>query len=201
MPIAQLDLADWKRQIFELYGHVRRSPDPPAAWNHWRAVRDRLFAAHPQSPVPEEHRGGFGGLRYFDYDPAARVLADIVESRPCHADIPTSGDSAYRFTRFALARLELLGRRVELELYWLEGYGGGIFLPFGDTTNGVETCGEGRYLLDTVKGADLGTEQGRLVLDFNFSYNPSCVYDPRWVCPLVPPPNRLALPVRAGERL
>jgi uncharacterized protein (DUF1684 family) len=51
-----------------------------------------------------------------------------------------------------------------------------------------------------VKGADLGAEDGRLVLDFNFAYNPSCSYDPSWVCPLATPANRLSVPVRAGER-
>jgi hypothetical protein len=88
-----------------------------------------------------------------------------------------------------------------LELYWLTSYGGGLFLPFADATSGTETYGAGRYLLDTVKGADLGQEEGRLVLDFNFAYFPSCAYDPRWTCPLAPPANRLSVPVRAGERL
>ena len=74
-----------------------------------------------------------------------------------------------------------------LELYWLEGYGGGLFVPFADATSGRETYGAGRYLLDTVKGADLGQRGGRLVLDFNFAYQPSCAYDPRWTCPLTPP--------------
>jgi uncharacterized protein (DUF1684 family) len=88
-----------------------------------------------------------------------------------------------------------------LALYWLEAYGGGVFLPFRDETSGTETYGAGRYLLDTVKGADLGEEGGRLVLDFNLAYNPSCAYDPRWACPLAPPENRLTIPIRAGERV
>ena len=88
----------------------------------------------------------------------------------------------------------------ELALFWLDAYGGGVFLPFADATRGRETYGGGRYLLDTVKGADLGEEDGRLVLDFNFAYNPSCSYDPRWVCPLSPPENRLPVAVRAGEQ-
>jgi uncharacterized protein len=75
-----------------------------------------------------------------------------------------------------------------------------VFVPFADATAGDETYGAGRYLLDTVKGADLGTDGGRLVLDFNLAYNPSCSYDPRWSCPLAPPPNRLAVAVRMGER-
>ena len=102
------------------------------------------------------------------------------------------------YARFPVIRLELdLG---ELELYWLEGYGGGLFLPFADATRGTETYGAGRYLLDTVKGADLGAEDGRLVLDFNFAYNPSCSYDDRWACPLTPSPNRISAPIRGGER-
>src|SRR5204862_7598233 len=103
-------------------------------------------------------------------------------------------------TRFAVARFELAGAHLELELYWLEGYGGGLFLPFRDRTSGKETYGAGRYLLDTVKGADLGMEGDRLVLDFNVSYNPSCAYDPRWVCPLAPTANSLPLGITAGER-
>ena len=58
------------------------------------------------------------------------------------------------FTRFAVARF---GGH-ELELFWLEAYGGGLFLPFRDATSGSETYGGGRYLLDTVKGADLGAD-------------------------------------------
>jgi uncharacterized protein (DUF1684 family) len=87
-----------------------------------------------------------------------------------------------------------------LDVYWLEGYGGGLFLPFADATSGSETYGAGRYLLDTVKGADLGSSEEELVLDFNFAYNPSCAYDPQWVCPLAPAANRLGVPVRTGER-
>jgi uncharacterized protein len=74
-----------------------------------------------------------------------------------------------------------------------------VFLPVKDATAGVETYGGGRYLLDTVKGADLGGSDATLVVDFNFAYNPSCAYDPMWACPLAPPGNVLAQPIRAGE--
>jgi uncharacterized protein (DUF1684 family) len=108
--------------------------------------------------------------------------------------------------RGALARraeqLEREGHEIRLTLLWLEGYGGGLFLPFRDATCGVETYGGGRYLLDQVKGADLGVRaEGDLVLDFNFAYHPSCAHDPRWTCPLAPPGNVIAQPVRAGEML
>ena len=84
----------------------------------------------------------------------------------------------------------------------MAGYAGGLFLPFRDATNGTETYDAGRYLLDAAKGADLGTDpEGRLVIDFNFAFQPSCAFDPRWACPLAPPENWLDLAVSGGERI
>ena len=198
----EIQLLDWKRRVFELYAEVRRAGEPRRAWERWKAERDELFATHPQSPIPTEDRRGFSGLPYFPYTPAARVSAEVVAATPEHYDIQTSGEAegSYGFTRFATATFELSGEQLSLELYWLDGYGGGVFLPFRDGTSGAETYGAGRYLLDTVKGSDLGVDDGRLVLDFNFAYNPSCAYDPKWVCPLAPLANRLEVPIRAGER-
>jgi uncharacterized protein (DUF1684 family) len=199
---AEFDLLDWKRRVFGTYADVRDALDLPEAWHRWRAARDDLFASHPQSPLPASARSEFSGLPYFDYHPGSRVVAEVAATTPEAYDIATSGEheGSYRFTRFAVARFEVAGRPQQLELYWLEGYGGGLFLPFRDATSGTTTYGAGRYLLDTVKGADLGMEGERLVLDFNFAYNPSCAYDPAWVCPLAPPPNRMDVAVEAGER-
>ena len=196
----ELDLLDWKRRVFDLYASVRAAPSPADGWRIWRETRDELFRAHPQSPIPSGDRGTFRGLPYFDYHPRLRVLATAEPAEHVQRQIATSGEEPYSFTRFATARFELEGEQ-SLDLYWLDGYGGGVFLSYADQTSGHETYGACRYLLDTVKGADLGGEDGRLVLDFNFSYNPSCAYDPRWVCPLAPPGNRLAVPIRAGERV
>jgi len=184
--VNEFDLLDWKRHIFELYAEVRAS-EARAGWERWKAVRAELFRDHPQSPSP-----GYTGLAYYDYDPALRFLGAVEP-----AEEETIEIDGFPFRRFAVVRFELGA----LDLYWLEGYGGGAFLPFADATRGTETYGAGRYLLDTVKGSDLGGEDGRLVLDFNFAYNPSCSYDDRWACPLTPPANRLSIPIRAGERL
>jgi uncharacterized protein (DUF1684 family) len=192
--IDELTLLDWKRRVFQLYADVRADPDPARAWRHWRDVRAELFATHPQTPA----RGARPA--YFDYDPSFRTVASVEPAERTTREIATSGEQPYAFTRFARARFTLHGGEQTLDLYWLEGYGGGVFLSFADATSGDETYGACRYLLDTVKGADLGEHEGKLVLDFNFAYNPSCAYDPRWVCPLAPPGNRLAVAVRAGER-
>jgi uncharacterized protein (DUF1684 family) len=195
-----LDLLDWKRRIFAVYAEVRSSAEPESAWRRWREVRDELFRSHPQSPLPDEGRAGFAGLGYYAYDPAFRVTVALSDLDSAPQAVETSGAQPLLFRPFARASFELLGEEVSLEVYWLEAYGGGAFLPFRDRSSGAGTYGGGRYLLDTVKGADLGTQDGRLVLDFNFAYNPSCAYDPGWVCPLAPPTNRLPLAVEAGER-
>ena len=188
-----LELLDWKRRIFALYAEVRAAADPAAGWRRWCEVRGELYATHPQSP-----RVG-AAPRYFDYDASLRTTAEVAPSEPTSLRIRGSAGSEIAFTRFARAHFALRGEARELELYWLDGYGGGVFLPFGDASNGGETYGAGRYLLDTVKGADLGGADGRLVLDFNFAFNPSCAYSDRWACPLAPPANRLPLAIRAGE--
>ena len=194
------DLLDWKRRVFALYAEVRAEPDPQVAWRRWRATRDALFAGHPQTALAAAERPSFTGLAYFDYDPSARVLATVEELAPESRELEGSGASPILFERVGVARFTLAGAERELELYWLSSYGGGLFLPFRDGTSGSATYGGGRYLLDTVKGADLGMVGESLVLDFNFSNHPSCSYQPSWVCPLAPPANTLETPLRAGER-
>jgi uncharacterized protein len=194
-----IELLDWKRRIFALYARIRNGEDPAEAWVDFRRTRDEMFARHPQSPVPADDRESFRAA-YFDYEPHARVLGEVTPAEPAHFEIATSGDGTYGFTRVATATFALEESDQVLDLYWLDGYGGGLFLPFRDATAGTETYGAGRYLFDTIKGADLGMEGGRIVLDFNFAFNPSCAYDPQWVCPLAPPPNRLDTEIRAGER-
>jgi uncharacterized protein len=194
-----LELLDWKRRVFGLYAEIRSLP-PESGWEVWRKIRDKLFRSHPQSPLPAERRASFAGLEYWPYDPQARVLAELEDVEAPPEPIATSGTEPILFRPFARASFELQGERLSLEVAWLAAYGGGVFLSFRDTTSGRESYGGGRYLLDTVKGADLGEDRGRLVLDFNFAYNPSCSYDPGWVCPLAPPANRLPLAIEAGEK-
>ena len=194
-----LALLDWKRRVFSLYAAIR-ALEPEAGWELWRETRDELFRSHPQSPLPAERRASFEGLEYWPYDPQARVLAELEDLEAPPQPIESSGMEPILFRPFARARFELRGEPLSLEVAWLAAYGGGAFLSFRDATSGHDTYGGGRYLLDTVKGADLGEDDGRLLLDFNFAYNPSCSYDPGWVCPLAPPANRLAVAVEAGEQ-
>jgi len=205
----RLALADWRRRVADLYAEVRAlSPDDPeAAWRHWTATREALLREHPQSPVPSEAQVAFRS-RHWPYDP--RLRFDVaVEPAPPPAPgalalaLPNSGEDVLSFERIGSLEIPFAEGPRRLSMFWMAGYAGGLFLPFRDATNGAETYGAGRYLIDAAKSADLGGDlaSGRLVLDFNFAYQPSCAFDPKWACPLAPPENRLDLPIRAGERL
>ncbi len=194
------ELWDWRRRVAALYASVRNDPDPQAAWLTWRRTRDDLVRHHRQSPLGEAERQVIGALPYFPYDPALRFAVGLRRVSASAFGIDAGADGVIRLEGFAqtVGLESKLGR--ELTLYWVQGYGGGAFLPFADRTSGTETYGAGRYLLDTIKGADLGRdEDGLTILDFNFAYNPSCSYSNRYICPLAPAENRLAVAIRAGE--
>ena len=200
----QLDLADWRRRVASLYATLRA--DRRAAQLRlvaFRAGKDRLFAEHPSSPVPPDARRSFRGLAYWRHDPALRFTSALEPNPEAAApDVPRSGEGTpMPFSRIGLVSFDVAGTRCRLAVYWLNEYAGGIFIPFRDATSGAETYGGGRYLWDSAKGADLGSSGDELTLDFNFAYHPSCVYDPRWSCPLAPQENWLPVPVPAGERL
>ena len=196
-------LAQWRRSVACEYAAVRSgAADPEGAARRFRAARDRLFREHPESPIAADRRRDWRGVAWYDYAPAWRMTG-VVESAAEREtfEFPLATDGVLRCTRIGQVGFDVGGRPARLAVYWLEGYGGGIWLPFSDATSGVETYGGGRYLYDTIKGADLGVDEHEMVLDFNYAYSPSCAYDDRWSCPLSPAENRLDFAVPAGERL
>ncbi|MEE9298420.1 MAG: DUF1684 domain-containing protein [Acidimicrobiia bacterium] len=199
-PRASLSLLDYRRRVADIYREVR-GLEAAAGHALWLERRNDLFSTHPQSPVPPEQRGSFSGLKVFSYDPALRVEAAVTPTTPSRLEIPHSGEGTTPARAFGSVEFEVGGMACRLTLYWLDEYGGGVFLPLRDATSGTETYGSGRYLLDGAKGADLGSDATSIVLDFNFAYHPSCVYDARWSCPLAPPQNRLDAAIRGGEHL
>jgi len=190
-------LLDWRRRVADLYSGVRAKlpSNAPAAHAEWRSGRDELFRSHPQSPIPESERETFRGLPYYDYDPRFAKRGRIRALPEERYDVGTSDGGVIPFMRFGAVDLDV----GSLEVFWLDAYSGGVFLPFRDATGGKTTYGGGRYVLDTAKSADLGAIGDELVFDFNFAYHPSCRYDPKWVCPLAPLGNRLQVAIEAGE--
>jgi uncharacterized protein len=193
-----LTLLGWRRRVAALYAAARSARDPEIGWRTWRDGRDELFAGHPDSPLDDGARASFRGLPFAPYDGALRFETEVLPAAPQRLEVPTASDGVVPFERIGVVELSGIGR---LDVWWLDSYGGGVFLPLRDGTAGSTTYGAGRYLLDTVKGADLGGDDARLVVDLNFAYHPSCTYDPRWSCPLAPEGSRVSTPVAAGEQL
>jgi uncharacterized protein (DUF1684 family) len=196
-----LEVADWRRRVFALYAEVRAATDLSAAHELWRRTRDELFATHPSTPLLPEDRDGFTGLPVSPYDPDWRFEVELSPATPRRMEVETGTDGLVPFDLLGIVAVPGVG---SLDVWRLASYGGGIFLPVKDALAGQVggTYGGGRYLLDTVKGADLGP--GRtpesLVLDFNFAYNPSCAYDPAWACPLAQRGNTTTMEIPVGER-
>jgi uncharacterized protein (DUF1684 family) len=183
-----LKLLDWRRRVAALYAGVRAEADPAAAHARWVAARAELFATHPQSADRD------AVLRYAPFDARWRFEVAVLPAPAGRVEIATATDGVVPFERIGHVELAGVG---SLDVWWLASYGGGVWLPIRDAN--PRTYGGGRYVLDTVKGADLGSSNGQLVVDLNFAYNPSCAYDEAWACPLAPPGNIVDVSVEAGE--
>ena len=204
-----MDLYDYRQYVGTMYrtrnNAIAADEEAGTVWQRFRAARDALFATHPQSALDVEQRRSFTGLRYFPYNPAMRFVVDIVPvENPVSQTITMS--AAETMTMLTIGHIQFVvdGQHASLSLYWLNIYGGGLFLPFRDATCPKESYGGGRYLFDTIKGSDfvsLPDEHGRkrILLDFNYAYNPSCAYNDAWTCPLAPVENRLKVALNAGE--
>ncbi len=166
----------------------------------YRADKDTYFRTSPGSPIPAPERGAFPGLPYFPVDETLRYeglrLEPYTGSEPVMFQIPTSDNRLRDAQRAGVFRFERDGATHSLTGYTFAGGGSeSVFVPFLDMTSGAETYGAGRYL-------DLSPEHnGTYALDFNLAYHPSCVYDPKYSCPLTPAENRLPIRIEAGERL
>lgn len=163
----------------------------------FRSGKDGFFRTHPQTPLTSDQLAAFEGLAYFPEDPTLAFEA-VLETDGVDRDeriaMPTTTGDEQVYRRAGVVRFEVDGRRVEATLYGAEEMEA-LFLPFRDATSGAETYGAGRYLEVAPPGPD-----GRVVVDFNYAYNPYCAYNPNWSCPIPPGENWLAAPIRAGER-
>ncbi len=199
----ELELADWRRRVAELYAAVRAAAEPKEAHALWRQGRDELMRAHPQSPLLPGDELRRSGVPYWPYDAELRfalALEYSTEPEPTTLTLHTGGTEATSLRRLGVLALPA-PLDATLDVWWMEQYAGGVFVPLRDGTAGDTSYGGGRYLLDTAKGADLGISDGRVVVDLNFLYHPSCRYNPDWQCPLAPAGNTIGYAVQAGERL
>ena len=161
----------------------------------FRAAKDAYFRDDPASPLPASTRWTFRGLAYY---PEAPALVFEVTPEPFDeveaVVMGTSDGETREYGRWARVRFAVDGTEQWLTVF-RQPDSGDLFLPFLDAGAGSETYGAGRYLdLPVLEG-------GRLLLDFNYAYQPYCAYSTAYSCPIPPAENRLGVHIRAGERL
>ena len=161
----------------------------------FRRQKDHFFRHDPHSPIPEHLRASFEGLDYYPPQPALDLELEVEPADGSEVRLQTSDGAQQVYQRAKKVRFKVEGEQVELTLLATDHpHDHGLFLPFRDATSGKETYGAGRYL-------DLDApEDGKVRIDFNLAYSPSCAYDDRYSCPLPPAENWLQVPIRAGEK-
>ncbi len=166
----------------------------------FRKEKDHFFKTAPNSPLEELDKLRFRGLRYFPIDLKYRFEGKIdryvinINDPKYYAIFPTNKGPRKRYIRYGKFRFTIEGKEYALELYKSIG-SDMIFIPFYDKTNGKETYEGGRYL-----DAEILMPGYRIVVDFNYAYNPSCVYNEKYVCVMPLEENRLKIEIRAGEK-
>lgn len=158
----------------------------------FRRDKDEYFRTGDHTPLGPGEHSDFVGLDYFEPNPDLVFTVPVEPGDGAVVRVTTSDDSEKVYTRFGKVALEICGVPVELTLY-NTGHAG-LFLPFKDATSGKTTYAAGRYL-----DIDLNDDD-TVTIDFNYAYNPSCVYSDGWSCPIPPTENWLSVPVEAGER-
>lgn len=142
-----------------------------------------------------ERRRTFDGIDHWPFDPAWRVEARFEPTPDASISVPDVLGTVDEEVSPGTLAFEVDG--VEHRLQALAGGPDGeLWLVFGDETNGKETYGGGRFLY-----TDAPSAGGTVVVDFNRTYNPPCVFSPYATCPLPWPANRLPIRVEAGERV
>jgi uncharacterized protein (DUF1684 family) len=159
----------------------------------FRAAKDAYFGENPHSPLGHHERHTFAGLSYYPFNQALRLELPLDRAVPSEVvTVETSTGESQEYQRAGIIHFTVEGQAATLTVY--QGAEGELFLPVRDATSGEETYGAGRYLEPQLLDDD------RVLVDFNYLYNPYCAYNEAWSCPLPPRENWLTVPLRAGER-
>ncbi|MEO6463767.1 MAG: DUF1684 domain-containing protein [Candidatus Eisenbacteria bacterium] len=178
---------------------ARPEEAPATTVTMWRSQFDahraqwEALMTQSDSPLPEEKRATFEGLRFFPFEPSWRYAGDLERLRPPRfVELPDTKGKGQAYLEYGRFPFERDGVVTTLVVHRPVEHPDQFFIAFTDSTSGGETYGGGRYVhLDSL-------DTHRFVLDFNKAYNPYCAWDASWICPLPPRENALPFAVRAG---
>ncbi|MDN4166676.1 DUF1684 domain-containing protein [Cytophagales bacterium LB-30] len=167
----------------------------------WQQKLNAEFADKEKSPLTKKDLRKFKGLAFFPIDSTWRIEARFVRTpneKPF--EMPTTTSRLPIYEKYGEAHFTYQGENYVLNIYQnhqlreTEEYKDYLFLPFTDASNGEGSYGGGRYI-------ELSIPQGESILiDFNKAYNPYCVYNTKYSCPIPPAENDLPIPVKAGVK-
>jgi uncharacterized protein len=178
---------------------LRRKTSSEGSIQQERESKDAVFKSSPESPILSEDRLRFRGLSYFPVDPGLEFSVRLMRyQRPEQVRLGTNTGEIRSGLRYGYFDFQVQGKNCRLQVYRLDdvlaGGGAALFIPFRDSTTGLETYPTGRYI-------DLKENtSGIYKLDFNRAYNPFCAYNSTYSCPVPPVENTLAVAIRAGEK-
>ena len=160
----------------------------------FRQSKDDFLARDHHSPLTDEQQRSFSRLSYYDENTALRLELEVSTFGTDEVvEMQTSTGDVASYLRWGKVAFQVDEEPAELIIF-KDVRGGEFFLPFADATSGEETYPSGRYL-EIHELSD-----SKVLVDFNYAYNPYCAYNEQWSCPLTPFENRLRVPIRAGEK-
>jgi uncharacterized protein (DUF1684 family) len=174
----------------------------PSELSQFRMSKDSQFKTDKDSPIPEEIKPTFEGLKYYPESKEFIFTAKIIKfEKQDTVKFRTSKEDITRFMiKYCKLEFKLLDSTYSL-LGFLPMKNGQVidppelFVPFFDETNGKDTYEAGRYLDFPIDSKET------LILDFNYAYNPYCAYNHKYSCARVPEQNFIQLKIEAGEKI
>ena len=176
---------------------LKSSQEPKPSYINWKDIR----------MVLHEYAGKYG-LRIWDNHRRNSFTLPIMKWFPVNKHFRFHA----RYTRYAEPKVstqpDTFGETVEDRL---DGYvsfryegktyrldatevkGDKLFIKFRDLTSSKETYPPSRYLYTEP------VQEGKVILDFNYSYSPPCAYTEYATCVFAPQQNQLPFRVEAGE--
>lgn len=163
--------------------------------------QNAMFKDASRSPLKDKDRETFESLDFFTYDSTFLVKAELKRTPDTEFfNMKTTTDRMSRERIYGILTFKINDKEYSLNVYQgeenmqTEGFEDYLFLPFLDATNGESTYGGGRYI-------DLRIPEGdSMEIDFNSAYNPYCVYNEKYSCPIVPRVNYLPIKIEAGVK-
>lgn len=163
----------------------------------FRREKDHAWKNDKESPLTGEQKKSFRGLNYFPPNPNLSFELELDKNIPDAGKevvIKTTDRDEQVYLKAGKITFKVNKKQVEAIVFEdpeQEQYQ--YYLLFRDKTTGKETYKNGRML-------QIEKEDDKLVVDFNYAYNPYSAYNDNWGCPITPLENILPVPIKAGEK-